>query len=193
MFDKLLLAIDDSPGSEVAVIFATALAQRCSASVHVLCVNELQVSGRGLTLLTKEESLALVGDAVLGLQAVGVRASASVQVASYRHVARRIAETAHERGVDAIVLGSERHRRTGRLFSSGVRARTTRLTSLPILIAPAPLQVGARMHLDADVPFFQALGVSGPSDVPSQEVSEPLVGAPAEGESRQSTRRNRHL
>ena len=151
MFDTLLLAIDDSPGSEVAVVFATAFAQRCSASVHVLCVNELQVAGRGVPLLTKEESLALVGDAVRGLQAAGVRAGGSIQVASYRHVADRIAEAAHRRGADAIVLGSERHRRTGRLFSSRVRARTTRRTSLPILIAPSPLQVGARTRLDLDL------------------------------------------
>jgi hypothetical protein len=39
------------------------------------------------------------------------------------------------------VLGSNRNRRLGRLFSGRVRERTTRLTSLPVLTAPAPLTV----------------------------------------------------
>ena len=49
--------------------------------------------------------------------------------------------TALERSADAIVLGSTRSRRLGRLFSPQVRERTTRLTALPVLTAPSPLQV----------------------------------------------------
>jgi nucleotide-binding universal stress UspA family protein len=150
MFEKLLLAIDDSPGSEVAAVFATAYAQRSTASVRVLHVNEYQISGRGLTLLSKDEATALVGDAVLQLRAAGVRASGSVRVAHHRQVAELIADEAQRHGVDAIVLGSHRHHRLSRLFSARVRARTTRLSSLPILTAPSPLNVGARAHLCVD-------------------------------------------
>ena len=46
-----------------------------------------------------------------------------------------------EKSADAIVLGSTRNRRLGRLFSGQVRERTTRLTALPVLTAPAPLKV----------------------------------------------------
>jgi hypothetical protein len=49
--------------------------------------------------------------------------------------------TALERSADAIVLGSTRNRRLGRLFSPQVRERTTRLTALPVLTAPSPLKV----------------------------------------------------
>ena len=52
---------------------------------------------------------------------------------------------ATERSAGAIVLGSTRRRGWGRLFSTQVRARTTRLTSLPVLVAPAPLQVAASL------------------------------------------------
>ena len=46
-----------------------------------------------------------------------------------------------ERSADAVVLGSTRNRRLGRLFSAQVRERTTRLTSLPVLTAPSPLRI----------------------------------------------------
>ena len=150
MFEKLLLAIDDSRGCEIAVLFAGAYAQQSSASVHVLHVNERLIGGRGLTLLTREEATALVTDAVRQLRAAGVTATGSVQVASHRAVPGCIASVAHERGCDAIVLGSHRRRSVARLFSGRVRARTLRRTSLPILTAPSPLSVesGRRLSLD---------------------------------------------
>jgi nucleotide-binding universal stress UspA family protein len=142
MFEQLLLAIDGSPASEVATSFAAAFAQHSSASVYVLCVNEYLVGGeRGLTLHTHDDIAQLLTGAVLQLRESGVSASGSSCVATYRHVPKRIVQTAHEQGVDAIVLGSNRHRRFGRLFSARVRERTTRLASLPVLTAPAPLKV----------------------------------------------------
>ena len=119
MFTRLLLAIDDSPGSEVATDFAVAIAQHHAAEVHVFHVNEYLVGGRGVTLLTRAEAAELVTGAVHRLRAAGVRATGTSVVASYRDVARRIAGAAHDRSVDAIVLGSQRHRRLGRIFSPG--------------------------------------------------------------------------
>jgi nucleotide-binding universal stress UspA family protein len=141
MFDRLLLAIDDSPAGDVAALFAAALARRSRASVHVLHVNERLVGGNGLTLRSRAESTALVSDAVQQLVDAGVRTSGSVRVSSYRKVPERIVSAALERSADAIVLGSTRNRRLGRLFSARVRERTTRLTALPVLTAPAPLKV----------------------------------------------------
>ena len=71
----------------------------------------------------------------------GVRASGSVRASTYRGVPGLIVAEARRRSADAIVLGSNRHRRLSRLFSSRVRERTTRLTSLPVVTAPAPLKV----------------------------------------------------
>jgi nucleotide-binding universal stress UspA family protein len=140
MFEQLLLAIDDSPASEVATVFAAAFAQRSSATVRVLHVNEYLVGGpRGRTLRSREEATELLTRAVLQLRESGVRATGSARVASYRDVPKTIVQAAHEHGVDAIVLGSNRHRGVGRMFSPKVRERTARLTSLPVLIAPTPL------------------------------------------------------
>ena len=149
MFTRLLLAIDDSPGGEVATDFAIAIAQHHSAEVHVFHVNEYLVGGRGVTLLTRAEAAELVTGAVHRLRAAGVRAVGTSVVASYRDVARRIAGAAQDRSVDAIVLGSQRHRRLGRIFSPRVRSRTMRLTALPVLTAPSPLSLsGAPLRLD---------------------------------------------
>jgi nucleotide-binding universal stress UspA family protein len=141
MFDRLLLALDDSPAGEVATLFAAALARRTGATVHVLHVNEQLVGGNGVTLRSHQESTDLVSAAVRQLADAGVRARGSVSVTSYRGVPQRIVTTALERSADAIVLGSTRNRRLGRLFSPQVRERTTRLTALPVLTAPSPLKV----------------------------------------------------
>jgi nucleotide-binding universal stress UspA family protein len=141
MFDRLLLALDDSPAGEVATLFATALARRTGATVHVLHVNERLVGGNGVTLRSRQESADLVSAAVRQLAEAGVRAGGSVRVSSYRGVPERIVTTALERSADAIVLGSTRSRRLGRLFSAQVRERTTRLSALPVLTAPSPLKV----------------------------------------------------
>jgi nucleotide-binding universal stress UspA family protein len=156
MFERILLALDDSPSGELATAFAGALAQRAGAgtrvgggaSVHVLHVNEGLVGGHGLTLKTRQEAIDLVTAAVRQLADAGVRAGGSVWVSTYRDVPGRIVAVAAERSAGAIVLGSTRRRRWGRLFSAQVRERTTRLTSLPVLVAPAPLKVAASLGHD---------------------------------------------
>jgi nucleotide-binding universal stress UspA family protein len=143
MFDRLLLALDDSPAGEVATVFAGALARRTGATVHVLHVNERLVGGNGVTLRSRAEATELVTAAVAQLAEAGVRAGGSVWVSAYRGVPARIVAVARDQSADAIVLGSNRNRRLGRLLSARVRERTTRLTSLPVLAAPAPLHVTA--------------------------------------------------
>jgi nucleotide-binding universal stress UspA family protein len=150
MFTRLLLAIDDSPGSEVASAFATALARHHGASVHVFHVNEYLVGGRGVTLRTQAQAKDLLTATVHQLRTAGITTTGSSLRATYRDVPSRIAAAAQERGSDAIVLGSERHRRLGRLFSPHVRARTIRLTSLPVVTAPAPLDVSGTARLTVD-------------------------------------------
>lgn len=141
MFDRLLLALDDSPAGEVATLFASAVARRTGAGVHVLHVNERLVGGNGLTLRSRQESTALVSAAVRQLAEAGIHAGGSVRVSSYRGVPQQIVTAAQQRSADAIVLGSTRNRHLGRLFSARVRERTTRLSALPVLTAPAPLKV----------------------------------------------------
>jgi nucleotide-binding universal stress UspA family protein len=139
MFERILLAIDNSPSSEVTIAFASAFAKHSSAKIHVFHVNEFLVNGRGLTLETKPEAIDLLTRAVNDLSQQGVVVSASCRVAARRQVAQEIADESERRNSDVIILGSFRRRRLQRLLCSGVRERTTRLVTLPVLIAPSPL------------------------------------------------------
>jgi len=161
MFQRILLAIDDSPGSEMATAFAGALATRDGGSVHVFHVTEHLVSGWGTTWHKRDNAMELVTTTVEQLADVGVWADGSSSVAASRRVANRIAETALARGCDAIVLGSQRQRRFGRIFSRRVRERTTLLSLLPVLIAPSPLS-----RIPAGVSFHQ---------VTEADVAQPLA------------------
>ncbi len=144
MFERFLLAIDETPASEVGISFATALAKSRQASVHVFHANEFLIGGRGVTVETQDEADRRVENAVDQLREAGVDATGEVGLANVFSLAPRIAEAASRWGADAILLGSQRHRVLPRLFGGGVRERVTRMTPLPVLTAPAPLKLGGR-------------------------------------------------
>jgi nucleotide-binding universal stress UspA family protein len=144
MFERFLLAIDDSPASQVETSFAIALARQHQASVRVFHVNEYLFGGRGVTVESRAEASRLVSDVVDQLREAGIEASGIWAVATCFNVANRISEEAAQCSANAILLGSHRHRHLGRLFNRGVRERVTRVTSLPVLTAPSPLKLSRR-------------------------------------------------
>src|SRR5580704_8458214 len=148
MFTRILLAIDDSASSEAAVSFATAMARQSSAAVRVVHVNEYLVGGRGFAVETQSEAIELLERAVGTLRSAGVPTEGSLYLTSCFGVEARIANAAHDWSADVIVLGSRRRRRFARLGGKGMREKVTSLTSLPILTAPAPLEVGRKTPTD---------------------------------------------
>jgi nucleotide-binding universal stress UspA family protein len=154
MFKRILLAIDDSASSEAAISFVNALATQHSSAVRVVHVNEYLVGGRGFTIETKVEAISHLESAVFALRAAGIPTEGSLYLTSCFGVDARIANAAHDWSADVIVLGSRRRRRFGRLGGKGMRERVTSLTSLPLLTAPAPLQV--RNTAPTDVSALQA-------------------------------------
>jgi nucleotide-binding universal stress UspA family protein len=157
MFRRILVGVDDDEQAAVTLSFVTALARQHDAEVLVLHVNELVVGGRGMPLRSDDEATAIVVDAMRHLRDQGIVADGSVRRARYQKVPHRIASMAGECSADVIVLGSSRKRRFGRLGSKQVRERTTRLTTLPIVVAPAPLRLPTRGHTGVDaVPTMAA-------------------------------------
>jgi nucleotide-binding universal stress UspA family protein len=149
MFTRILLAVDNSEAGPVAVSYASALASGGTAVVRVAHVNELLVGGRGFTVETEQEAMQVVDDAVASLRSAGVDADGVHYLANCFSTPNRIVDAAHEWAADVIVLGSTR-RRFRRLLGKGLRERVTSLTSLPIVIAPAPLgAAGLRLADDA--------------------------------------------
>jgi nucleotide-binding universal stress UspA family protein len=148
MFSRILLAIDDSTSSEVAISFATALAKQYSSAVRVVHVNEYLVGGRGFTVETEGQAISHLETAVFALRAAGIPTEGSLYLTNCFGVDGRIVTAAHDWSADVIVLGSRRRRRFARLGGKGMRERVTSLTALPVLTAPAPLVVGRRAPHD---------------------------------------------
>src|ERR1700722_13708677 len=141
MFTRILLALDGTESSDVAVSFATALARQLDSSVRVVHVNELLVGGRGFASTTELESMEIVDEAVGRLRNEGIAADGVHYLANCFTIADRIAEAATGWGADVIVLGSKRRRWFSRFGGAGLRERVTSISGLPVLTAPAPLRM----------------------------------------------------
>lgn len=137
MWDRLLCAIDQFESGQSALSFVTGVATANGASVRVLHIRELSRMARVLPLETPGEADELARDAVLSLGSLGVPAEGRSGSALEDHVAQRIVNEALVWDCQAIVLGSRRLRGIGRLSGRGVRERVLRLSSLPVLVAPA--------------------------------------------------------
>ncbi len=160
MFERILLAIDETPAGEMAVSFATALARGNGSSVHVVHVNLVLLGGRGVTLETYEQAGRVQATAVDHLHAAGVEATGEAFAATSFALATRIARVAAAVDADVVVLGSHRRRRLGRMASRGVRERLSRATSLPVVTAPPPLKLGRHRRPAAELQRLSRSGAS---------------------------------
>jgi nucleotide-binding universal stress UspA family protein len=162
MFTRILLAIDDSASSDAAISFATAMARQSSASVRIVHVNEFLVGGRGTTVETQAQAIAHLENAVNALRSEGIPTEGALYLTSCFGVEMRIANSAHDWSADVIVLGSRRRRRFSRFAGKGVRERVTNLTSLPVLTAPAPMDISSDQ-----IPGLEELVPEPMADFPS--------------------------
>jgi nucleotide-binding universal stress UspA family protein len=117
--------------------FAAGLAATNDASVRVFHIRELSRMARVMPLETPADAEELVREAVLSLGAFGVAAEGRFVSTLEDQVARRIVDEAVHWECQAIVLGSRRVRGIARLSGRGVRERVLRLSTLPVLVAPA--------------------------------------------------------
>jgi nucleotide-binding universal stress UspA family protein len=125
------------------------MARDLGATVRVVHVNELLVGGRGFACESESEAMEIVDRAVASLRRAGVRSDGVHYLANCFTVGERIADAAGDWGAEAIVFGSKRRRRWGRLRGAGLRERVTALTGLPVLTAPAPLKVARDVHSES--------------------------------------------
>jgi nucleotide-binding universal stress UspA family protein len=161
MFNRILLAIDESDSSEVAISFAMSLALKSPCAVRVVYVNEYLVGGRGFTVKTQAEAINHLENAVTALRSVGIPTEGSLYLTSCFGVKSRIVNAASDWSADVIVLGSRR-RRFARFGGKGMREGVTSLTALPVLVAPAPLAVTT-----GRLPGMSELAIEQLADFPS--------------------------
>ena len=145
MWDRLLLAIDQSASGQAALSLATGLAASSRAGIVVLHIRERSPYVKVPPLETMHEAWELVDDAVEELHFDGIDACPVVHSAGQHQVAGLIVREAGRWSCSAIVLGSTRLRGVRRINGGGVRERVIRGSPLPVLLAPPPLHCRTRM------------------------------------------------
>jgi nucleotide-binding universal stress UspA family protein len=142
MWDRLLFAIDQFESGQTALKFTAGLAAATGADVQVMHVRELSRAARVPPLETPAEADSLVDEAVFSLRMAGIGADGRACSFPQDQVPRRIVEESMNWMCDAIVLGTRRLHGISRLSARGVRERVIRLSPLPVVAAPTPLNNG---------------------------------------------------
>ncbi len=136
MFEKLVVAIDDSDYKERVLTAASELASKFGSDVRVLHVLELGFVGRAgsVPLEGHDEAHKLVNDAVAELENRGVKATGEVRAAQHGRVAVEICDEALEAGATAIVTGSRGLTDLAGIFIGSTTHKLLHLSHLPVLV-----------------------------------------------------------
>jgi nucleotide-binding universal stress UspA family protein len=138
MFEKILLAVDGSPSSEVATQAAIGFVEKTGASVEVVHVREHMISSRagsGLDLETRDEAAALLSGVVDKLKEAGVTAHGAMRQAPPSRVAHEIIAAADETGADLIVVGNRGLSSFSGMLLGSVSNKLVHLAGCPVLVS----------------------------------------------------------
>jgi nucleotide-binding universal stress UspA family protein len=137
-FRRLLVAIDGSDAARSALDLAAEWAGQQGADVRILALAEPPRHG---TAVAAHHA----GAAARPAQRVEVHGS--TRSARNRQLARAIAEAAAAFGADVILVGVDHRRLASHRMAPSLREQLTRVTALPVLIAPAlPVDGGPELR-----------------------------------------------
>jgi nucleotide-binding universal stress UspA family protein len=137
MYDKILVAVDQSPVSDRAVLAARDLAQLSKGEVWVLHLREFGLGGKAGSVPPREtpsEADAEVAASVEILTQAGVKAHGMVKNTMYGHAAREIVADAIELDCGIIVMGSRGRGDLAGLVIGSTAHKVIHLTDRPVLI-----------------------------------------------------------
>ena len=108
MYERILVALDHSAGSDHVLAAAKELASMSKAKVWVLHLREREVIAQmgDVPSETEDEATQAVNGAVKELTGLGVEAHGEVRDTTFGHAAREIMADAQEHDVNVIVMGS---------------------------------------------------------------------------------------
>ncbi len=142
MFDKMVLAVDGSPSSNVAVDTAIGFASKMGAHVEVVHVREHErISSKvssGPDLETRDDANALLVGIVTKLTEAGVGAHATLRQAPRHDVADEIISVADEVGAEFIVVGSRGLSAFSETVLGSVSHKLVQHAGRPVLVAHEP-------------------------------------------------------
>ncbi len=151
MFKNILVAIDGSPCSQLAMPAAIEIARKFEASVFVVHVAEHD-RGRAVTysIESPADATRLVFSAVEQARNAGLEANGGLLDRAAGHVPQAIAETVKIRDADLVVMGSRGLSDAQGIVLGSVTHRVMQLVEVPVLIARPPKQ--AKMRSSGNVP-----------------------------------------
>ena len=137
MYDKILVAIDNSKMSDRAVLAARDLAVLSKGEVWVMHLREREIAvktGVAFSDETEEEANAEVSGALDILDKAGVKAHGEVGTTIYGYAARAIVDNAIDHDVDVIVMGSRGRSDLAGFILGSTAHKVIHLTDRPVLI-----------------------------------------------------------
>ena len=137
MYDKILVAIDNSKMSDRAVLAARDLAVLSKGEVWVMHLREREIAvktGVAFSDETEEEANAEVSGALDILDKARVKAHGEVGTTIYGYAARAIVDNAIDHDVDVIVMGSRGRSDLAGFILGSTAHKVIHLTDRPVLI-----------------------------------------------------------
>lgn len=139
-FDVILLAVDKSAQSDVAVPVARDLARLSKGTVELLHVREREVvigkMGGAWDLETEEEAEALLAKETTVLREAGVTVVPLVVRARVEETAQAIVDTAENVAADVIVMGTRGLSAFGVLTLGSTAYKVLHASKRPVLVVP---------------------------------------------------------
>ena len=135
MYDRLLVAVDQSEVSPRVIAAAKELASLSQGQVWVLHLREREFGRLGLTPIeSDEQARGPVSAGVEALTQAGIDAHGEVRETVFGHAAREIVKDAQEHDADIIIMGSRgRSELTGALLGSTAH-KVIHLTDRPVMV-----------------------------------------------------------
>jgi nucleotide-binding universal stress UspA family protein len=137
MYDKILVAFDDSPMAHRAVLAARDLATLSGGEVWVLHLREREIAtktGVVFTNETQDEADTAVAGAVKVLTDAGVKAHGEVRTTIFGYAARDIVADAAAHGADVIVMGTRGRGDLAGLVLGSTAHKVIHVSDRPVLI-----------------------------------------------------------
>lgn len=140
MYEKILVAVDDSPERETVVRHAAAEAKAHGSTVQVLHVQTIDTAllGGGVIEEDTDEVKSVVRDSVRTLTEQGIKADGEIREAVRPEIANTILEALKEHGANLLVIGARRkHGLSGLVLGSVADSVAHGHASAPILLIPS--------------------------------------------------------
>ena len=136
MYDRLLLAVDDSDATERVINAARELASLSDGEVWALHVRENEVFGRGgfFPTETAAQAQSVVEHAAQELDDAGVKAHYEVRNAIYGRTAHQIVDAARAHDAHVIVMGATARSDLTSLLRGNTAHKVIHLSDRPVLV-----------------------------------------------------------